>query len=87
MSHTITITFKLYASLTKYLPENVKKNQIDISIPFDLSITCLLMEYNVPLESAHLVLVNGFYIHPDERSTLCLNERDVLAVWPPVAGG
>jgi molybdopterin converting factor small subunit len=87
MSLTITVTFKLYASLAKYLPKQAQKNQIDITVPIDRSITSLLDEYNVPLESAHLVLVNGLFIAPEERLSTFLSDKDVLAVWPPVAGG
>jgi sulfur carrier protein ThiS len=34
-----------------------------------------------------LVLVNGVYIPPERWQTQVLNEGDVLAIWPPVAGG
>jgi molybdopterin converting factor small subunit len=34
-----------------------------------------------------LVLVNGKYIAPEARGTTLLQEGDVLAIWPPVAGG
>ena len=35
----------------------------------------------------HLVLVNGVYIYPEKRATHTLVEGDVLAIWPPIAGG
>ena len=35
----------------------------------------------------HLVLVNGVFVPPDERAGKCLDNGDVLAVWPPIAGG
>jgi molybdopterin converting factor small subunit len=35
----------------------------------------------------HLVLVNGRYIDPDKRANQPLVEGDVLAIWPPIAGG
>ncbi|HVS27470.1 MAG TPA: MoaD/ThiS family protein [Burkholderiales bacterium] len=35
----------------------------------------------------HLVLVNGFYVYPTERTTRNLKDGDVLAIWPPIAGG
>jgi molybdopterin converting factor small subunit len=34
-----------------------------------------------------LVLLNGKYIAPEARGTTTLTEGDVLAIWPPVAGG
>jgi sulfur carrier protein ThiS len=41
----------------------------------------------LPLHLVHLVLVNGKYIKPEDRNTHLLFENDVLAIWPPVAGG
>jgi molybdopterin converting factor small subunit len=32
-------------------------------------------------------LVNGRYIPPEQRAALALAEGDVLAIWPPIAGG
>jgi sulfur carrier protein ThiS len=47
----------------------------------------VLSNFRIPSERAHLVLINGVYIPPEERQGKCLLEKDVLAVWPPVAGG
>ena len=41
----------------------------------------------MPPKLVHLVLVNGKYIKPEDRDTTTLVEGDVLAIWPPVAGG
>jgi molybdopterin converting factor small subunit len=41
----------------------------------------------LPPKLVHLVLVNGRYIEPEKRWTTTLVEGDVLAIWPPIAGG
>ena len=41
----------------------------------------------MPPKLVHLVLVNGHYIQPEQRLTHTLSEGDVLAIWPPIAGG
>ncbi len=41
----------------------------------------------MPPKLVHLVLVNGVYIPPEERATRTFVEGDVLAIWPPIAGG
>ena len=41
----------------------------------------------LPPKLVHLVLVNGRYIEPEQRLTQTLKEGDVLAIWPPIAGG
>jgi sulfur carrier protein ThiS len=43
--------------------------------------------FGLPNKLVHLVLVNGVYVPPAERATHALNEGDVLAIWPPIAGG
>jgi molybdopterin converting factor small subunit len=35
----------------------------------------------------HLVLVNGVYVAPAEHMSHVLKQDDVLAIWPPIAGG
>jgi sulfur carrier protein ThiS len=41
----------------------------------------------LPEKWVHLVLVNGVYIYPEQRAKHILVEDDVLAIWPPIAGG
>jgi len=84
---SITIALKLYASLTEFFPERVKNNKVEIKLPQGTSVAEVLSNFRIPSERAHLVLINGVYIPPEERQGKCLLEKDVLAVWPPVAGG
>ena len=81
------ITLKLFAGLSEYLPENAKKNEVDIEIDEGTCLQAVLDYHGVPIEQCHLVLVNGIYIAPSERGKCILSESDALAVWPPVAGG
>jgi sulfur carrier protein ThiS len=43
--------------------------------------------FKIPSKSAHLVMVNGVYIKPEERNQYVLKANDALAICPPVAGG
>jgi len=81
------ITLKLFASLAKHLPRDAKGNQVVLAVETGISLQEILKLHSVPVEQCHLVLVNGIYIAPSERQTYVLTEMDVLAVWPPVAGG
>ncbi len=81
------ITFKLYATLSRYLPPEAKKHAVKITISAEDTAFSLLDKFNVPRESAHLVLLNGIYLDPDERNKPAFKEGDTLAIWPPVAGG
>ena len=82
------ITFKLYASLTQYLqPEVQRDNLMPLEVAADATINDIVAPFRMPPKLVHLVLVNGVYIYPDDRATRTLVEGDVLAIWPPIAGG
>lgn len=81
------ITFKLYASLTEFLPPTRQGNEVTLDIPEGTSILGVTEPFNLPEKQVHLVLVNGRYVAPADRATHALVEGDVLAIWPPVAGG
>ena len=85
---TIAITFKLYATLQDLLPAGTKRNATPIRIAADASLNEIIDRFKVPRELAHLVLVNGhFRCVADRDARGALQEGDVLAIWPPVAGG
>ena len=81
------ITLKLYAGLGDYLPNGARRNAIDLEIPSHASPHDIIDRYGLPRESAHLVLLNGIYLLPNERDKPLLSDGDTLAVWPAVAGG
>lgn len=82
------ITFKLYASLTQYLPaERRTSNQMSLEVPAEASIAQIIEPFQMPLKLVHLVLINGHFVPPEERASRTLKEGDVLAIWPPIAGG
>jgi sulfur carrier protein ThiS len=51
------------------------------------SIAQIIEPFQLPMKLVHLVLVNGVFIPPEERASRTLAEGDVLAIWPPIAGG
>ena len=84
----MNITFKLFATLTDYLPPEARRsNQVTLDVAQDASISQIIEPYGMPPKLVHLVLVNGKYIKPEDRGTTTLFDGDVLAIWPPVAGG
>jgi molybdopterin synthase sulfur carrier subunit len=84
----MNITFKLFATLTDYLPVEARRsNQINLDVAADASINQIIEPFGMPPKLVHLVLVNGKYIAPEDRGTTTLVDGDVLAIWPPVAGG
>ncbi|MDP1901112.1 MAG: MoaD/ThiS family protein [Rubrivivax sp.] len=82
------ITFKLYANLTDYLPlERRAGNRMPLEVPSGATIAQVIAPFKLPPRQVHLVLVNGSYVPAEERATHALAEGDVLAIWPPIAGG
>jgi molybdopterin converting factor small subunit len=82
------ITLKLFASLTDYLPTDDKyTNVVTLDVDAASTIEQLVARYRLPEKLVHLVLVNGVYVAPEQRASRTLLEGDVLAIWPPIAGG
>jgi sulfur carrier protein ThiS len=82
------ITFKLYASLTDYLPADRRShNQMSLEVVPEATIAQVIEPFQLPMKLVHLVLINGRYVAPEDRASHGLQPGDVLAIWPPIAGG
>lgn len=84
----MNITLKLFATLTDYLPaESRYTNVVELDVNIGTTIGQIIEQYHLPPKWVHLVLVNGVYIAPGDRAAKELIKGDVLAIWPPIAGG
>lgn len=84
----MNITIKLYATLGDYLPlEARRNNRLVMQVGDDTTVTDVIAPLKMPEKLVHLVLVNGHFVPPAVRATRKLAEGDVLAIWPPIAGG
>ena len=82
------ITLKLFATLTDYLPPEARNtNLIGLDIAPGATFPEVIEKYRLPPKLVHLVLINGKYIDPQKRASQTFVEGDVLAIWPPIAGG
>lgn len=81
------INFKLYATLSDYLPEDAINHCTSVEITKDTTPNKLVELHRIPLAKAHLVLLNGVYLDSSKRNQPILSNGDTLAIWPPVAGG
>jgi sulfur carrier protein ThiS len=82
------ITFKLYASLGEYLPADRRQgNAMPLDLPEGATIAEAIAPFGLPMKLVHLVLVNGVFVPPEQRASRALADGDVLAIWPPIAGG
>lgn len=82
------IRLKLFAHLMEYLPTELEdKHTAVLHVDEDTTPYQLIDELHIPRQMAHLVLLNGVFLRPDERNKPVLKEEDTIAVFPPVAGG
>jgi sulfur carrier protein ThiS len=51
------------------------------------TIATVIAPLRIPARLVHLVLVNGLYVPPAERGARRFRDGDVVAIWPPIAGG
>ena len=77
---------ELYASLMHLLPPGTSRHKREIKVDEGTTVQNVIDAYQIPMESAHIVLVNGVFVCED-RTQHILKEQDVLSIWPPVAGG
>ncbi len=81
------VTVKLYAMLSEYLPDSAVDHAFELELADDTTCQRLISDLAIPGKLVHLVLLNGIYVAPEERSHKLLRHGDVLALWPPIAGG
>ena len=81
------ITLKLYANLREYLPAHAQNHRVQINIDENTTPYHLLEQYKIPKERAHLVLLNGVYLTPQQCQQAIFKDNDTMAIWPPIGGG
>jgi sulfur carrier protein ThiS len=82
------VGLKLFASLTAHLPAEARtSHRIDLDVPPGTTILDLIRRQGIPEAVCAIVLVDGVWIARPDRATRALSEGEVLAIWPPVAGG
>ncbi len=85
--NAMKIKLKMFATLGEFLPPGAKDNQIEIEVPDEATPQSVIDRFRIPPELSHLVLINGVYLSPEQRNERVLRAGEVLAVFPPVAGG
>jgi sulfur-carrier protein len=82
------ITLKLFASLTDRLPAEARsRQQIDLDVDAGTTVLDVVRRQGIPEALCAIVLIDGAWVTRPDRATRALREGEVLAIWPPVAGG
>ena len=82
----IRVRLKLFASLRQRLPA-APRGELDVEVPEGATPADLIERHALPRAEVHLILVNGFYVAPEDAAGHVLADGDEVAMWPPVAGG
>ena len=79
----MNVELRLYASLTRYLPEKRDGPVCILEIETGTLIRDLFSKLNIPPEMLKIIFLNGVHAKGDE----ILKEGDRVGAFPPVGGG
>ena len=82
------ITLKLFASLTAHLPADARaSHRIELDVEPGTTARDVIRRQHIPENLCAIVLIDGVWVARPDRASRALVEGEVLAIWPPVAGG
>ena len=77
------VEVNLYATLARYLPDEVRQGDHLMELPDGTTMGELLQQLQIPSEEAKLMFVDG--VHADVDAVL--REGNRVGIFPPVGGG
>jgi len=84
----MTITLKLFASLAAHLPAHARSShRVDLDVEPGTTVLDVIRHQGIPEVLCAIVLIDGAWVTRPDRARRALAEGQVLAIWPPVAGG
>jgi len=79
---------KLFASLTASLPVEARaSHRLDLEVEEGTTVLDLIRRLGISESQCALVLVDGVWVAQGGLRARVLRDGEVLAIWPPVAGG
>ena len=75
----ISVTVKFFANLRSIAPP--KKI---VSLPSGSKVRTVLEMFNIPKDANLIILINGA---PHQKKDTVVNNGDIVAIFPPLAGG
>lgn len=81
------IKVKLFAMLREKLPPDSNGEDMEVEVGDGTTARGIIDQLQIPPELAHLVMINGYHLLPDEILSRPLKAGETLAIFPPVAGG
>jgi len=88
MEKTVTIELKLFMFFKKYLPREALDGRAQYEISEGATFKDLLKALGMPPEEDKIIVINGIsHKQSDKVNDMVLQEGDVVAIFPPIAGG
>ena len=81
------VKVKLFAVLRARLPPDSNGEDVDLEVPEGTTAQHVIDRLQIPAALAHLVMLDGFHLLPDEVRNRTLRPGEVLSIFPPIAGG
>jgi len=79
----VKIEVALYGTLTQYLPTGSKSHEATMECADGVTVGQVIDQLGIPKPHPTMVLINGLHAGEDTP----LKDGDLLAVFPPLAGG
>lgn len=86
-SASVKITIKLFAVLREKMPPGSKGEEAQLEVDEGTRPVDVIERLEIPKQLAHLVMIDGVHLLPDEIEKRVLKPGEVLAIFPPIAGG
>lgn len=81
------VKVKLFAMLRDKLPADSNGEDTELEVNDGATAEQIILRLDIPPQLAHLVMIDGYHLLPDEIKTRGLKPGETLAIFPPVAGG
>lgn len=81
------VKVRLYAVLKDRLPPGTKGEEMELDLPEGTTPKQVIERLEIPPPLAHLVMLDGYHLLPDEVRNRPILKGEVLSIFPPVAGG
>jgi molybdopterin synthase sulfur carrier subunit len=77
------VKLNLFATLKRFIPDEVKGSSWNISISEGTKVRELLEQLKIPTDAVKLMFLNGIHSNGNE----ILKDGDRVGVFPPIGGG
>ena len=81
------VKVKLFAMLRSHLPPGSDGESVELDVKEGATALNIVETLEIPPQMAHLVMLDGYHLLPEEIQYRPIKPGEVLSIFPPVAGG